>query len=86
MTSPQLHTLCDIFSPRITVETKFMGYRIVVEKFPSDFDYEIFVQDPIYGKWHVWHSDEGFESEAEAIKEAKSYIDNWEPGDEYYEQ
>jgi hypothetical protein len=86
ITETQLQEWKEVFSPSEKSETTFQGCKIVVEKLGDTYDYEIFTQDPCFGKWHVMHSDSDFETEEQALKEAKDYIDNWEHNDDYYAQ
>lgn len=88
ITETQLQGLKEMFSPTEKTEYFFQGCKIEVERAGDYYDYEIFTQDPIYGKWHTWHYeyDAEFTSEEEAKKHAESWIDNWEPNDDYYAQ
>lgn len=82
----QLQNLADMFSENNKTETAFKGHRIIVEQFGETFDYEILYQDSYMGQWHTFHTDEDFETEAQALEDAKKYIENWEPNDDYYAQ
>lgn len=87
ITPTELSTLSDIINGSNKTTTDFQGNRIVTEYCVDGFIYTILVQDPIYGKWHEMEvSDDSWATEEEAIKEGKSFIDNWEPSDDYYGQ
>jgi hypothetical protein len=70
MTTTQLQSLGNLFSEKHTTTHYYDGYRIVIEEFANEFEYEIFdASDPV-----GW--DHGFESEGEARQAAITYINN----------
>jgi hypothetical protein len=68
MTTTQLQLAGDLFSEKRQAEFWHDGYRIVVQEFNGDFEYEVFDLDSPAG----W--DHGFESEEEAKAAAINYI------------
>jgi hypothetical protein len=87
ITEQQLQILAEPFGENRKTEYLFNGYKIEVTKCGDYFDYEIFYQDSYMGYWHSFHEDTDFETEEQAVKEAKSWIDNYDgPGDDYYAQ
>lgn len=70
MTTTQLQTLGNIFSEKKPFISWYDGYKIVIEEFYGDFEYEVFdLADPV-----GW--DHGFESEEAAKAAAVKYINN----------
>lgn len=81
-----LVSLANLFDDRKKSEYTFQGHRIIIEQNVGMYDYEILSEGYRRNEWHTWHSDEGFETEEQALKAAEKWIDNWEPNDDYYAQ
>lgn len=86
MSASDLRMLSNIMSPEKRSEYDYQGCRIIVEELGGTYDYEILTQDPCFFRWHMWHSDQDFESEEQARKEAENWIENWEPNDDFFAQ
>lgn len=63
----------DMFNEGGRTESMFQGCKIIVEESVGEFDYEIEICDPVYYKWHTWHTDEGFKTRKEARRRRRSY-------------
>lgn len=86
ITESQLLAIASPWSVNRKTEYPYNGFKIVVEQAGQYYDFEILQQDSFKGKWHVWHTDTDFETEEQAVREAKRYISDFEPNDDYYAQ